>query len=92
MQIKIIKIQKKPMVYKPNMKDSIKTVEQCNFVLDNAYIMLDEKLKLFNYYYYNLTMFNNNYTEFDKLDVRINYIKDYIECVLKRRDEIMNKI
>jgi len=80
------------MVYKPNMKDSIKTVEQCNFVLDNAYIMLDEKLKLFNYYYYNLTMFNNNYTEFDKLDVRINYIKDYIECVLKRRDEIMNKI
>ena len=74
------------------MKDSIKTVEQCNFVLDNAYIMLDEKLKLFNYYYYNLTMFNNNYTEFDKLDVRINYIKDYIECVLKRRDEIMNKI
>ena len=80
------------MVYKPNMKDSIKTVEQCNFILDNAYIMLDEKLKLFNYYYYNLTMFNNNYTEFDKLDVRINYIKDYIECVLKRRDEIMNKI
>jgi len=80
------------MVYKPNMKDSIKTVEQCNFILDNAYIMLDEKLKLFNYYYYNLTMFNNNYTEFDKLDVRINYIKDYIERVLKRRDEIMNKI
>lgn len=74
------------------MKDSIKTVEQCNFILDNAYIMLDEKLKLFNYYYYNLTMFNNNYTEFDKLDVRINYIKDYIERVLKRRDEIMNKI